>query len=278
MIDEHAVAVRRRARRVWWLSLPQRQGFRSSVRLGVIAAYSITFMVGGFFTWTGWPDVVLWTVAVALWVLLLGSYVREVRGAERRGAFIVRNLQVPLLLVAPAFMLVVWLPVAAFVLVILAYVLELRRHSAGDGFAFSFGLVLFVGVFAALSMVEIEDDEPNSSLRTPSDALYWAFGSLLRINYGRSLNPETSDGRVLATVVGVCAVLAASLFTAQVISWVVGSRKDEKDEATTDDDLRAEVAGLREEIAALRSVLGGTAPDVHPGAAGPAAGASGRLE
>lgn len=238
------------------------------MRLGVIAAYSISFMVGGFFTWTGWPEAILWSIAVLLWVLLLVVYIREVRRAEHRGSFVVRNLQLPLLLVAPAFMLLVWLPVASFVLVVLAYVLELRRHSAGDGFAFSFGLVLFVGVFAALSMVEIEDDEPNSSLRTPSDALYWAFGSLLRINYGRSLNPETSDGRVLATVVGVCAVLAASLFTAQVISWVVGSRKDEKEETPADDaDLRTEVAALREEIAALRSVLGSAASDEPPRAA-----------
>ena len=89
----------------------------------------------------------------------------------------------------------------------------------------SFGLVLFVGVFAGLSMVEVEYEAPNSNLTTPSDAIFWAFASLLRINYGKALSPVTEEGRILATVVGICAMLGASLFTAQVVNWVVGAKE-----------------------------------------------------
>lgn len=98
--------------------------------------------------------------------------------------------------------------------------------------------------------------------------------------------PETSDGRVLATVVGICAVLGASLFTAQVIKWVVGSeRREERErqEHTLASDVvdpadtpvvdqpwqavLAELAGLRAELAELRAVLG---PATSPDGPGPA--------
>lgn len=257
--------VRARARRIKWAEFRARRGVRSTARLLLIATYSITMMWGGFFDWAGWTETILWGVAGVLWIVLLVGYVRDVLRANDRVRFVLHHLAVPLLLIAPAFMWLAWVPVVTFVLVVLAYILELRKHSAGDGFLFSFGLVIFVGVFAALSMVEIEDENTNSTLRSPSDALFWAFASLLRINYGKSMSPETTDGRVLATVVGVCAVLAASLFTAQVITWVIGSQKkeeeeeelseaDETDESAVD-PVRAELAEIRAELAALRAEL-----------------------
>lgn len=272
--------VRRRALRVWILSRPDSPGFRSAVRLGLIAVYSIAMMWGGFFDWSGTTETVLWSVAAILWVTILVLFVREVRAADHPWRHLGTHLSLPLLLVAPAFLWLTWLPVAAFLLVVVAYVLELRHHSAGDGFLFSFGLVLFIGVFAGLSMVEIENDSPTSSLRSPSDAIFWSFASLLRINYGKALSPETTDGRVLATVVGVCAVLGASLFTAQVITWVVGSRSAEEAEREAEDSARqeedraardeqaaavlAELAEVRAELAALRAALADRPPPEDP--------------
>lgn len=245
------------------------QGFRSSVRLGLIAVYSIVFMWGGYFEWAGLTETILWSLAAILWLALAIIFIREMRLSRSAWRFARSHPSIPLLLAAPAFLWFTWMPVGAFILVVIAYIWELRHHSAGDGFLFSFGLVIFVGVFAGLSMVAVEEGDTESSLRTPSDAIFWAFASLLRVNYGRSLTPETDDGRILATVVGLCALLGASLFTAQVVSWVVGSRKDEQDGeddalATEADPVLAELAALRAELAELRAIVAPQAGNEAP--------------
>lgn len=212
-------------------------------------------MSAGYLDWNGATEDVIWALSAVLWVFILVTFVREVLASEHKRRHVAAHISLPLLLIAPAFMYIGWLPILAFVIVVVAYILELRYHSAGHGFLFSFGLVLFVGVFAALNMVEFENDEPDSSLKTPQDAFFWAFASLLRINYGRTLNPQTPDGQLLATVVGVCAVLGASLFTGAVVGWVVGAREQEaKDEVV--DDVAAQLEGVRQELAALRLAFG----------------------
>lgn len=247
-------------------ALRQRPGFRSALRLGTFALYSLVVVWGGFFEWPGLLETLLWTLAWILWVVLLVMFVRELRGIDHKARYVLGHLSIPLLLVAPLFMWFTWLPILSIVLVLVAYVLELRYHSAGDGFVFSLGLVVFVGIIAGFSMVEIESDAPDSTLRTLSDGIFWAFTSLLRINYGKAISPVTEDGRDLAVVVGICAVLGASLFTAQVVSWVVGSKdKDQKepedhaaDEAIdVRPDLQSQLEEIRAEIAALRDLLAG---------------------
>jgi hypothetical protein len=118
-----------------------------------------------------------------------------------------------------------------------------------------------VGVLAALTMVELENDNPASEFTGPSDALYWAFGGLLRINTGRSYSATTEDGRFMVIVVTVCGVIAASMFTARLVSWIVGTGQARR---PADVDLPAaagsdEVAELRAEIQELRSQLRGRA-------------------
>lgn len=270
----HSARVRARARRIWLLSLTERQGFRSSARLGLIAVYSIVFMWGGYFDWAGWTETILWSLGAVLWIVIAVVFVRELVRSRGRLRHVGVHPSLPLLLIAPAFLWTVWWPLAAFLVVVVAYILELRHHSAGDGFLFSFGLVLFIGVFAGLSMVEVEGEEQGSSLRTPSDAIFWAFASLLRINYGKAMTPQTDDGRILATVVGLCAILGASLFTAQVVSWVVGSEKKKEEteahevadssqaasEPGRDNAVIAELTAIRAELAALRAQVDSAGP------------------
>jgi len=280
---EHSAEVRRRAWHVWYLSTMQRRGFRTAALLGLIAIYSITFMWGGFFDWAGWTETILWSLAAVLWIVILVIYVRQVVHADHRIRFMATHLSLPLLLIAPAFLWLTWFPLGAFILVVIAYVLELRNHSAGDGFLFSFGLVIFIGLFAGLSMVEVEHADPESQLKTPADGLLWAFASVLKINYGKSITPETHEGRILATVVGICAILGASLFTATVVTWVIGKKDDAEaadvaeekaqadslaeatslsragDPTATSTDVAAELAQIRQELAELRALLVRTA-------------------
>jgi hypothetical protein len=189
-----------------------------------IAIYAVAFIAAGFGHWSPSVFLVLYVIVSVLWLVLLAFFVVELRQSDAPWAFARHNPAVPLLLISPAFLFLDW-DAVWFVMVIAAYVFELRRHSAGDGFSFSFALIAFVGLLAAFAMVELEDDNPESQFRSPSDALYWAFGGLLRINTGRTYTPLTDDGRFLGIVVAVCGVIAASMFTAKLVTWVVGEQK-----------------------------------------------------
>lgn len=258
---EHTREVRRRARHIRELDLMSTRGFRSTLRLSVIAAYSILFMWGGFFDWNGSTVAILWFGAAVLWLVIAFVFVRGLVVHDHRLRYLSRHLSLPILLIAPAFLWISWWPAMSFGLVVVAYILELRYHSSGDGFLFSFGLVLFVGVFAALSMVEIESEQSaDTTLKSPKDAIYWAFGSLLRINYGETYIPQTHDGKVLAAIVAICAVLGASLFTAQMVSWVIGSRAGRAKE-TGQDEVGAQLAQIREELATIRAALASQSAD-----------------
>lgn len=235
-------------------------------RLVFIAVYAVAFIAAGFGHWSRSVFVVLYIVVSVLWLVLLAFFIVELRQSTAPWAFTRRNPAIPLLLISPALLFLDW-DAIWFVVVIAAYIFELRRHSAGDGFTFSFALIAFVGLLAAFTMVELENDDPKSEFRSPSDALYWAFGGLLRINTGRTYTPTTDDGRFLGIVVAVCGVIAASMFTAKLVTWVVGERKaEEVDEPSEspDDDLRDQVAALQLDVDRLTA-----AAQEHRGPAAP---------
>ncbi len=230
--------------------MPRRENTIAIARLVFIAIYAVAFIAAGFGHWSRSVFLALYVVVSVLWLVLLAFYLVELRQSRTPWAFTRKNPAIPLLLISPALLFLDW-DAIWFVVVIAAYVFELRRHSAGDGFTFSFALIAFVGLLAAFTMVELEDDNPDSQFRSPSDALYWAFGGLLRISTGRTYTPLTDDGRFLGIVVAVCGVIAASMFTAKLVTWVVGERKPVEDDdppESAPDDLREQVAALQADV------------------------------
>jgi hypothetical protein len=249
--------------------VPRRENAIAIARLVFIAIYVVAFIAAGFGHWSRSVFLALYVVVGALWLVILAFFIVELRESGEPWAFTRHNPSVPILLISPAFLFLDW-DAIWFVLVIAAYVFELRRHSAGDGFTFSFALIAFVGLLAAFTMVELENDDPKSQFRSPSDAVYWAFGGLLRINTGRSYTPLTDDGRFLGIVVAVCGVIAASMFTAKLVTWVVGERKPvevENKPETALDDLREQVVALEAEVNRLS-----TAAELHQRPVDPPAG------
>jgi len=231
------------------------------LRLIFIAIYALAFITAGFGHWAPATARVLYVIVSVLWILLLAMYVHDlVRTADPRRSYVLRHPAIPMLLIAPLFLLLYW-DAVWFVLVIAAYILELRQHSAGNAFTFSFCLIIFVGVLASLAMAELENDVVGSQFHGPGDSLLWAFGSLLRIDTGTNLSPVTEDGKFLAVVIQVSAILAASMFTAKLVGWVTGSpktaaaRKNDEDDETASDPVRAEIAELRAAIVRLTETV-----------------------
>jgi hypothetical protein len=234
------------------------RGKKSAIaRLVFIAVYAIAFVAAGFGHWSQPVFIAEYIGTAVLWLVLMSYFVVDLTQSGQGWRYVRSCPAIPLLLISPVFLFLDW-DVVWFATIIVAYIFELRRHAAGDAFTFSFALIAFVGVVAALTMVELENDNPESQFRGPSDAIYWAFGGLLRINIGGSYNPATEDGRWLATTVAICGIIAASMFTARMVSWIVGTQQTrgaagrteaaaaEGDEVTA---LRAEVEQLKARLA-----------------------------
>ena len=238
---------------------PLSESWPAIARLAFISVYCLTIITTGFGHWSLSTVRILNAIVAVLWVLLLITWILQVRGQTGRLAFVLRHPALPMLLVAPLFLILFWDPIW-FILIVVAFVLELRQLSAGDGFTFSFVLIVFVGLVSGLTMVELENNQPNSGIHGPGDAFGWAFGSLLHIDTGTDFAPTTADGKFLGVVVSVCGILAASMFTAKLVAWILGDEKTApaEDSSLTAEDaqaLRTEMAELRETVSRLNQTI-----------------------
>ncbi len=238
---------------------PLAESWPAIVRLAFISVYSLTIIIAGFGHWGPSTVRILNAIVAVLWVLLLITWIRQVRDHTGRFGFVLRHPALPMLLIAPLFLILFWDPIW-FILIVVAFILELRQLSAGDGFTFSFVLIVFVGVMAGLTMAELENNQESSGIHGPGDAFVWAFGGLLHIDTGTEFAPTTADGKFLGVVVSVCGILAASMFTAKLVAWILGDATSSPAEgsALTADDaeaLRAEVAELRETVSRLNQTI-----------------------
>lgn len=215
-------------------------------RLALVAAYSLLLLSIDAMHFEAQVDGVLIGLVGVGWLAILATYWLGLARARSKRDYALAHLGTPLLLVAPLAVV----PDASWLLLFIlltAYVLELRTFAAGHGFAFSLGLVAFVIVLATGVMSYVEREDPESALSDVGASAAWTFATIFRLRTSVG-TPQTEDGQTLALVVGVCALLAASLFTAQIVTWVTGSSRDKGKKSEASPELLAEIAALREAV------------------------------
>ena len=217
--------------------------FLAIARLALVAGYSLLLLSVDAMHFEAQVNGVLVGLAGVAWIAILVTYWRGLVRAVSMRDYALAHLGTPLLLVAPLAVVpdTSWL--LLFIL-LTAYVLELRTFAAGHGFTFSLGLVAFVIVLATGVMSYVEREDPESALSDVGTSAAWTFATIFRLRTSVD-NPQTEDGQTLALVVGVCALLAASLFTAQIVTWVTGSSRDKGKKAEVSPELLAEISALR---------------------------------
>ena len=225
--------------------------FRKVVRLTVIAGYGLIVLALDDLHLDEGLDILLTVMMAVLWVVLLADLLELLVRHPDRKVILKGHLGYPLLLAAPFFIgpNLQW---AVLLLLLVGYLLELRDFAAGRAFAFSFGLIAFVAAASTLAMVLVERTAEDSKLRDVGEASAWVLSTLLRLPGFRPQQPVTQDGRLLGIVVGVCALLAASFLTAQLVTWVVGSQSNH---AAEDEAAHAHLAALSAELASLRACV-----------------------
>ena len=115
----------------------------------------------------------------------------------------------------------------------------------------SFAAVAMISVvlviFASIAILNLENT-PESNIKTPSDALWWAFATITTVGYGDRF-PVTHEGRLVAVLLMTAGVGLFGTFTAYVAS-VFMEAEQKKDESEIQ-VLIQEVRLLKTQVEAL---------------------------
>lgn len=125
--------------------------------------------------------------------------------------------------------------------------LVLRRRAESTALAASLVALLLI-VFCSIAMLHFET-EPEANIKTAEDAIWWAFATITTVGYGDRY-PVTSEGRFVAAILMCAGVGLFGTLSGFLAAWFVAPQTE-----AAQPDVGAEIAALREEVAALRRSL-----------------------
>jgi len=98
--------------------------------------------------------------------------------------------------------------------VLLSY---LFRNRAQGTFAAVAMICLVLVIFSSIAILNLEN-APESNIKTPGDALWWAFATITTVGYGDRF-PVTHEGRLVAALLMTAGVGLFGTFTAYVATF-----------------------------------------------------------
>ncbi|MEU4660164.1 potassium channel family protein [Micromonospora chalcea] len=252
--------------------LDQRDGFRQRAvgRWEQLSAAPLTLLSVVFLAAYTWPILVpqlprRWQVAceatgLTIWLLFWVDLLVRFALAGDRLRFLRTHLFDLTVLVLPFLR-----PLRALRLV--TVVLNLTRRTTdwarGRLALYVSATTVLLVVVSALAVLDAERDAPDASITSFADALWWAAVTITTVGYG-DLFPVTAAGRLVALGLMVGGIGLIGFVTGSLATWIVERVADRnRPEPAT----AADVAALRDEIAALRAQLelrSATAPVPDP--------------
>lgn len=139
----------------------------------------------------------------------------------------------------------------------------LFRNRAEGLFASVATATLLLVAFGSMTMLMVESPNPESSIDTAEEALWWAFVTVTTVGYG-DFYPITTLGRVVAVALMIAGVGLFGSFAAYISSLFIGDQEDEnarqhRASRELTRQLYHEIVSLRKELDALRAEL----PSAH---------------
>ena len=130
----------------------------------------------------------------------------------------------------------------------LAYIFRNRANGTLSVVLLSSVLLMIFGAVAILYVERV----PEANIKTPSDALWWAFVTITTVGYGDKF-PVTTLGRFIAAVLMIAGVGLFGTFTGYVANFFL-----EEDQEKEKDDMEVlinEIRELKQKIDALEKRL-----------------------
>jgi voltage-gated potassium channel len=130
------------------------------------------------------------------------------------------------------------------------FVADYLIHQRANGAFFGVALLsILLMLFSSIAILQFENTA-EANIRTPQDALWWAFTTVTTVGYGDKF-PVTTEGRMIAAVLMTAGVGIFGSFTGLVASWILTpSKKDGQQDA--------ELTKLRKDVAAIQQHLSDT--------------------
>ena len=124
---------------------------------------------------------------------------------------------------------------------------HLFRYRAKSTFATVATISIILVIFSSIAILNLEN-AAESNIKTPSDALWWAFTTITTVGYGDRF-PVTHEGRLIAALLMTAGVGLFGTFTAYVASlFMEAEQKNDENEIQV---LIQEVRQLRLQVEAL---------------------------
>ena len=111
-------------------------------------------------------------------------------------------------------------------------------------------------LFSAIAILNFED-APNSNIKNPDDAIWWAFTTISTVGYGDKY-PVTTGGRMVAVLLITSGVGLFGVYTAFIASLFV--QRDDKNGRSEISILIDEVRSLRLRVEELKNLQDRTEP------------------
>jgi voltage-gated potassium channel len=116
-------------------------------------------------------------------------------------------------------------------------------HDKGQGTLITAVLIaILMMIFSSVAVLNFET-VPDSNIKSPEDALWWALTTIATVGYGDKY-PVTSEGRLTAVLLITCGVGLFGVYTAYIAKLFVAEERN---------DENSDVKKLTEEIRLLRS-------------------------
>jgi len=192
-----------------------------------------------------WQEILLW----GIWAVFLVDYLIRFALARAKRRFVWRHM---------FDLIVVALPMVRQLRALrLITVLRVLNKRVAVNFRGRIGLyvgatVLLVGLSASLAVLDAERADPDASITTFGDALWWTLTTITTVGYGDRF-PVTTEGRLVAAALMIGGIALLGVVTGVIASWFV--EKIAGAEQSIEETTRSEVQALRAELAELRQEL-----------------------
>lgn len=124
----------------------------------------------------------------------------------------------------------------------------LYENRANGTFA-SVSMISFIlMIFSSVAMLNLENS-PDSNIKTPADALWWAFVTVTTVGYGDKY-PVTVEGRLVAAVLMIAGVGLFGTLSGYIATYFLEAEneaRESKDES--------EISNIKRELAAIKLQL-----------------------
>jgi voltage-gated potassium channel len=111
-------------------------------------------------------------------------------------------------------------------------------------------------IFSAIAMLTFETG-PDSNIKTPDDALWWAITTVTTVGYGDRY-PVTDEGRIVAVFLMISGVGLFAIFTGFITSFFNEAEQKQEEQAVK--TLIEEIRLLRQKVESLEKLA------LNPGA------------